>query len=363
MKRNNLRSNNAAFTLVELLVVIAIIGILVALLLPAIQAAREAARRSQCGNNLRQLGIAVLNFEQSKKGLPPGHRMTKVGTNIDSLGSWVTQLLPYLEEGPIFSQINQNELFFQQTSDIGKGEFEQSHHIFLPSMVCPSDPAGTGMALGLIDDHYGARGNYAANGGWSDPGPGFNDCGIWMNEPDWQMIGNNGAGYNSCTNGVQYPNPGGGRPIKSALAGYGPFLVDRMLKLSQVTDGTSHTVGFAELLKEPGQDMRGCLHWGGGCLYLHSEPPNSSYADRARYCAVSDTDPTAPCSKTPDWPGAHKLAARSAHSGGVNVVMLDGSTHFIANDVDSIQHGQNTPGVWQALSTYSGSEDLSSPGF
>jgi prepilin-type N-terminal cleavage/methylation domain-containing protein/prepilin-type processing-associated H-X9-DG protein len=359
---NNQQCLKSAFTLVELLVVIAIIGILVALLLPAIQAAREAARRSQCTNNLRQLGIAVLNFEQSKKGLPAGHRMTKVGTNIDSLGSWVGQMLPYLEEAPLFSQINQTELFFQQTTDSGKDSASQSHHIFLPSMSCPSDPAGTGATLGLIDDHYGARGNYAANAGWSDPGPGFEDCGIWMNEADWQMIGNNGAGYPSCKNGVIYPGAAN-RPVHSALAGYGPFLVDRMLKLSQVTDGTSHTVGFAELRKEPGRDMRGCLHWGGGCLYLHSEPPNSSYPDRARYCSVDDKDPSAPCSQTPDWPGAHKLSSRSAHSGGVNVVMLDGSTHFVANDIDSIPHGQNMPGIWQALSTYGGSETLTSPGF
>src|SRR5689334_22968154 len=180
-------SNRFGFTLVELLVVIAIIGILVALLLPAIQSAREAARRSQCTNNLRQVAIAALNFEQAKKALLPGHRMTKVGTNIDSLGSWVGQVLPYFEESALSSLINPKELFFQQTSDIGKPEGEQSHHIFLPSMVCPSDPAGTGQQLGLIDPHYGARGNYAANSGWSDPGPGFNDCGIWMNEPDWQM--------------------------------------------------------------------------------------------------------------------------------------------------------------------------------
>jgi prepilin-type N-terminal cleavage/methylation domain-containing protein/prepilin-type processing-associated H-X9-DG protein len=360
MNNNQQQSCKSAFTLVELLVVIAIIGILVALLLPAIQSAREAARRSQCGNNLRQVALAALNFEQAKKALPPGHRMTKVGTNVDSLGSWVGQLLPYLEEAALFSQINPKELFFMQTSDSGKSDDQQSHHLFLPSMACPSDPAGTGQQLGLIDDHYGARGNYAANSGWSDPGPGFNDCGIWMNDPDWRMINTNGGGYPSCKNGVVYPSPTGGHPVHSALAGYGPFLVDRLLKLSQIADGTSHTVGFAELLKEPGRDMRGCLHWGGGCLYLHSEPPNSSYTDRARYCAVDDKDPKAPCSQTPDWPGAHKLAARSAHSGGVNVVMLDGSTHFVADDIDSIQHGQNTAGVWQALSTYNGSEALSS---
>jgi prepilin-type N-terminal cleavage/methylation domain-containing protein/prepilin-type processing-associated H-X9-DG protein len=353
------QSQHDGFTLVELLVVIAIIGVLVALLLPAIQAAREAARRSQCTNNLKQLGLAALNFESGNKSLPPGHRMSKNGTDIDSLGSWVTQLLPYLEEGSLFSQIDPKEKFFEQTVDVGKGESEKTHHVFLPSMQCPSNPDGSSQQLGIINDHYGARGNYVANSGWSDPGPGFQSCGIWMNDPNWEQFGANKAGYNSCTNGVEYPPASGGRPIKAALAGYGPFLVNRYLKLRQVTDGTSHTVAFAELLNIQGVDMRGSLHWGGGCLYLHSEPPNSKYPDRARYCAVSSNDPVAPCETTPDWPGAHKLAARSAHPGGVNVVMIDGSAHFISEDINSMQHGENVPGVWQALSTYGGNESTS----
>ena len=305
MKNHSNHRGSSGFTLVELLVVIAIIGVLVALLLPAIQAAREAARRSQCTNNLKQLGIAIQNYESARKELPPGHRMTKVGTDIDSLGSWVTVTLPYLEESALFSQIDPKLKFFEQTVDVGKGDFEKTHHIFLPSMVCPSDPAGTGRQLGLINDHYGARGNYAANSGWADPGPGFEDCGIWMNDPGWQQIGANSAGHPTCKIGVQYPVAA--RPVKSALAGYGPFLVNRGLRYKQVIDGTSNTAAFAEVLKEPGEDIRGCLHWGGGCLYLHSEPPNSHYPDLARYCAVGTNDQAAPCDliSSPPWQGAH----------------------------------------------------------
>src|SRR3954464_13578307 len=106
MKNHPTRHNCTGFTLVELLVVIAIIGVLVALLLPAIQAAREAARRGQCTNNLKQLGIAIQNYESRTRELPPGHRMTKVGTDIDSVGSWVTVILPYLERSALFSQID-----------------------------------------------------------------------------------------------------------------------------------------------------------------------------------------------------------------------------------------------------------------
>src|SRR5438067_9724665 len=88
-----------AFTLVELLVVIAIIGVLVALLLPAVQAAREAARRTQCTNHLKQLGVALHNFEGAKKSLPAGSGYTRV----EPKGNWVVAILPYMEETSICS--------------------------------------------------------------------------------------------------------------------------------------------------------------------------------------------------------------------------------------------------------------------
>ncbi|MGI9430091.1 MAG: DUF1559 domain-containing protein, partial [Bythopirellula sp.] len=315
-------------------------------------------------NNLKQLGLSALNFESARKVLPPGHRMTKVGTNIDSLGSWVTQLMPYLEEANLFDKIDQKELFFEQTVDNGAGEYEKTHHIFLDSMVCPSDPFNI-SEIGLINGHYGARGNYVANGGWADSGDGgnFEKCGIWMNDPDWRMISPNGSGFNECAlNGVRHSSASGGFGgiAFAALAGYGPFMVNRGIDLKEATDGTSNTVAFAELLTVPGRDMRGCLHWGGGAMYLHGEPPNSSTADLARFCGDEEV-PQAPCrDSTQGWTGAHKLAARSAHPGGVNVVMIDGSVHFVPDDVDTIDSGGTVPGVWQALSTYQGEELVNS---
>lgn len=366
MKSNQRISHRGAFTLVELLVVIAIIGVLVALLLPAVQAAREAARRAECTNKLKQLGLSLLNFESARSRLPAGHRMTKTGaSDIDSLGSWVTVLLPYLEEGALFSQIDLKERFFEQSIDVGRGESQKTHHIFLDSFVCPSDPYST-QEIGLINDHYGARGNYVANGGWAESSASAANCGLWMNDPDWRMIKTNESGFTECKLlGVQYSS-GSGRPATSALAGYGPFLVNRGIDLREATDGTSNTVAFSELLTVPGTsangngDMRGCLHWGGGAMYLHAEPPNSSVADYARYCAAPEIS-DAPCKDaTSGWTGSHKLAARSAHPAGVNVVLLDGSTHFVSDDVDTIATGGTVPGVWQALSTFNGEELVNS---
>ncbi len=135
---NSIRSlRRNGFTLVELLVVIAIIGILVALLLPAVQAAREAARRSQCQNNLKQLGIAFLNYEATKKEFPlayikpvaPAH-----GTN-----AWAPFVLPYLEEGNVVQGNDLTEDWWRDKADGTAGNRTIVQH-FLPVLLCPSSP-------------------------------------------------------------------------------------------------------------------------------------------------------------------------------------------------------------------------------
>ena len=107
MNSFNAIRRRVGFTLVELLVVIAIIGILVALLLPAVQAAREAARRTQCSNNLKQIGIAYQNYADARKMLPPGYTATGTDPNVTTPGwGWAAYILPYMEEGNIYQQID-----------------------------------------------------------------------------------------------------------------------------------------------------------------------------------------------------------------------------------------------------------------
>ena len=121
-----------AFTLVELLVVIAIIGILVGLLLPAVQAAREAARRMQCSNNIKQLGLALHNYESTHRVFPTSYVVARgVTTNVGGQWSAFARLLPYLEQGNVYSNVDLSTAWDLQQTISG---------LKIPSYACPSDP-------------------------------------------------------------------------------------------------------------------------------------------------------------------------------------------------------------------------------
>ena len=136
-RRSTVTCCNASpgFTLVELLVVIAIIGILVALLLPAIQAAREAARRSQCLNGMKQLSLACLNYESAKKQFP--YSIKRAGANGRGLNNWMPAVLPYIEEGAIMASYDINEDWWRDKADGSPGN-RTLVQTFLPVLTCPS---------------------------------------------------------------------------------------------------------------------------------------------------------------------------------------------------------------------------------
>jgi prepilin-type N-terminal cleavage/methylation domain-containing protein/prepilin-type processing-associated H-X9-DG protein len=157
------------FTLVELLVVIAIIGVLVALLLPAVQAAREAANRSSCNNNLKQIGIALHNYHDTHKALPAGY--IYVSGNGQPEWGWAVAILPFMEEGALFDALRQQTLRLNQVYKSGAPATDQALlQTVIDGYRCPSDQTqklANNQAFGSSDYFKVAKSNYVACAGWS----------------------------------------------------------------------------------------------------------------------------------------------------------------------------------------------------
>jgi len=304
---NPLRKKRTGFTLVELLVVIAIIGVLVALLLPAVQAAREAARRSQCSNNLKQYGLAFHNRHDVHSKLP-------VGAEDNLRQTWVIHIWNYLEQSNLSDAYNYNLHFYQAPNIVTNsttGVIAQK----IPVYKCPSDP---GAADWTGDAYYRARLNYAVN-------------------------------YGSFT----IPN---GSPTTTNKA---PFGFDgatgafsekpRQTNFAEFTDGLSNTLLMAEIraaLSAGDADMRGDVlnddAAGGGFMTVRT--PNSSSNDimLGGWC-ISKPDQGLPCAT-----GNQDFAARSQHPGGVQTLNADASVHFVPETVNL--------NVWRALGSMQGGE-------
>lgn len=233
------------FTLVELLVVIAIIGILIALLLPAVQAAREAARRTQCANHLKQIGLAIHNFESTHGAVPPA-QTSGVGH-----ATWLVHIMPYLEQGTLHEILNVEQQFYSLPDEVIQ--------IQVPSYYCPSRRS----AIHLSDDpwrqnncgsgstRHGAMADYAMNGG------------DHQNDSDkWQTTYVNGmAEWPRDTLRVE-----GDCPHKRVLAFKG------LRKFKHVEDGLSHTLLVGEKYVHP--KHYGNILWGDNCYFNDDKPYN-----------------------------------------------------------------------------------------
>lgn len=295
------RSAKRGFTLIELLVVIAIIAVLIALLLPAVQQAREAARRSQCRNNLKQIGLAMQNYHDNCKSLP-------VGQFSCCWGTWVVEVLPYIDQTPLFKKWVSRNMYDSPTGGFRYSDAPNRPVVStrLGAMTCPSDRPNTPIAT--ITSH-----NYAVNHG-------------------------NTTYTQGTYNGVAF----GGAPF-----GFNPTY--RASALSDIRDGTSSTLLVAEVVQGTGSDLRGFTWWGDNSNFTAHYPPNSSIPDRIYtgvYCVNQPID-NLPCAVSTAADPA-RVGARSRHTGGVQAVFCDGASRFINQSID-VQ-------LWRALSTAKGRE-------
>ncbi len=323
------------FTLVELLVVIAIIGILIGLLLPAINAARESGRRAACMNNIKQLGLGVINHVSSSQVYPASMNVPKgqdPGNTSQWGPNWIITILPYIEDVGLLKSFDLNKPISDPVNRVARGRS-------LPILLCPSDthnrtmykPAGSRSADG---DNW-ARGNYGANG---------------------------------CVEQIQTVDiTGGASTVWSLSYKRGVMGCNVGVKPQQITDGTSHTIMLAELRSGIVDiDRRGTWAMGAAgasSLWGHGvtddQGPNNpvDLADDLEECAEIKaavdatvlTNNNMGCCQTRTM----QATARSTHSGGVYCCFCDGSVTFITDYIDhstkwTIDSAQDLH-VWERL--------------
>lgn len=366
------RSFRRGFTLVELLVVIAIIGILVGLLLPAVQAAREAARRMQCSNNLKQLGLAMMNYESAFKRFPAMGIMNDTSPGLGREGNtyaWTIAVLPFIEQTPLYNNMmgraRPNGLGlprpwagiggYVDAEEQAWGRTQRNWTVDIPSFICPSDPPppDRGESPSLLNYKVSMGDTYFQN---------------HFPVSAWGTRDNRGV-----------------------------FHINRFLPMAGITDGTSNTVLLAEvagggaprdLLGGVAQDMQawdpascqarvgmvnGRRQLTGPVREIWRPVSGRAWDGRPYFCGV--TTMSAPNGPHCNWGGGDwnesMVPASSFHTGGAQAAMADGSVQFISQSIDTgnqtiVQQsnaagrelfgGPSNYGVWGALGTRNGAE-------
>lgn len=320
------------FTLVELLVVIAIIGILVALLLPAVQAAREAARRMSCSNNLKQLGLALHNYHDTYKAFPPG--ATSVGgTGLGHWGvSWMPLILRFIEQGPMADQLyigGDHPGWAYNGVSGGDINGQRFNNIEVPGFFCPSSPL---EKMGNVGSYFHMRPNYVGIAGAADgnsqaqpakypddtfrnrPGTQINCCGCCTANAALGVMANGG---------VLISHNFGGMPNGVAC-----------IRMAQIQDGTSNTMAISEeanFMLLNGSQVRG--HGEHGWLMGNPGPGERSFNITTIRYAPNDFDITLPGRDNNEGPNN---GIYSAHPGGVMTAVADGSVTFVSNTINML---------------------------
>lgn len=319
-----MRAKRSGFTLIELLVVIAIIAVLVALLLPAVQQAREAARRSSCKNNLKQVGLAMHNYHDTHRTLPPGviNGGDATGANapydcVLNTTAW-TMLLPFLDQAPLYNQYDFNEPG-SPTDRAGKGlcgtgDWQRNSIVtqqVLSVLSCPSDEADTQLTYNHGDSHYDrdpgspARASYVLCGGY------LYGAHFWNRYSSWRITLMDGT----------------------SIKGRGTFLNGGAAKFRDFKDGMSNTMIVGESVTQHLSNAYTPHAFWYSRTALFGRSVSNTQTNHDHYCINCD-------SQWVSWGGANRVypyawVMSSAHTGGMHGLLGDGSVRFISENIDA----------------------------
>jgi prepilin-type N-terminal cleavage/methylation domain-containing protein len=334
--------SRSAFTLVELLVVIAIIGVLVALLLPAVQAAREAARRMQCQNQLKQIALAVHNYEGAQRVLPPSLCWNKDTSNTGGHWSVHARVLPYLEEQAIYQSVKFGADYNLVMAPDGSRLSAQK----ISTFVCPSEPNAEIRMGGspAVPQHFPL--NYGVN------------MGTWnVYEPATNKSGNGAFGVNARFKSKAFVDGMSKTLMLAEVKAYAPYFRNGGSATSTMPADPSPICGFggeAKLGPTLSQNT-GHTEWVDG--KVHQTGFTTTFTPNTRVpCTSGGTEYDVDFNNYQEGKHASTVTyaavtARSHHPGLVNAALMDGSVRSFADEIELI--------TWQALSTRAGNEVIS----